>query len=346
MKKYSAILAATAPAAVVSASWWNGAPECAQSCLSAAWTDPTGTITSWWPQQTEYCGDAAKGSSIGGCITSACNKNKKDKTAWPSYSALSSSLCSRYASCTDAGSTGVQTLTYAGGPVTWAAPGGWEGKFREGKTQQDDSDNSDSGDGSDSSDSSDSGDSGDSGNGDNSGSANNAAAGQWGGPNGTAYSQYWSDWASAYSGSKTWSGGVVTVTGCAFDGSPWFVGPSCGWNGLGGFNGFVGWGSGWSWGPTETKTVTVTTTDKDGHETVETGLGTLAVAVSGTLTTSSLVGALAQATGGSTDGSGSGDDGNGSGSTANAAAPRGEGSIVTVLMGFGLGAVLAVAGML
>lgn len=303
--KYSAAFTALAPVAA-SAQWWNGAPECAQSCLSSAWSSPSGTTTSWWPQQSEYC-DEGKGSSVGSCINDACSKTS---TAYTSYSSLSSSLCSRYASCTDAGSTGVQTITYPGGPVTWAAPGGWSGRFFNG--------------------------------GGNHGPGNgpgNEQAGQWGGPsNGTDYSQYWSDWASAYSGSKTWSGGVVTVTGCSFDGSPWFVGPNCGWNGLGGFNGFVGWGSGWSWGPTQTQTVTVTTTDDGGAQTTETAVATVAVAVSGTLTTSSIVGALAQETGGSD-------------SKPNAAprlaGPGGaEGSIVTVFLGVGLGAVLALAGML
>ncbi|KAI0805173.1 hypothetical protein GGR55DRAFT_301194 [Xylaria sp. FL0064] len=293
------LVLAAAVQAVTAGQWWNGAPECAQSCLSSAWAGPSGTTTSWWPQQSEYC-DNDKGKTIGDCINSACSSTE---TAYTSYSSLSSSLCSRYASCTSAGSTGVQTLTYSGGPVTWAAPGGWGGRFfPSGRNPGD------------------------------------GAAGQWGGPNGTDYSQYWSDWASAYSGSTTWSGGVVTVTGCAFEGSPWFVGPNCGWNGLGGFNGFVGWGSGWSWGPTQTETVTVTTTDSNGQTTTETGVGTVAIAVSGTLTTSSVVGVLAEATGGS------------SGNNANAAhrmtGPGAEGSIVTVFLGLGLGTVLAVAGML
>ncbi|KAI1733863.1 hypothetical protein F4680DRAFT_378294 [Xylaria scruposa] len=292
--KSSTLVTVVAPA-LARAQWWDGAPECAQSCLSSAWAGPTDTTTSWWPQQSEYC-DAGKGSSIGNCISDACTATS---TAYTSYSSLSSSLCSRYASCTSAGSTGVQTLTYPGGPVTWAAPGGWGGRYYGGR----------------------------------------GPGNEWGGPNGSDYSQYWSDWASAYSGSKTWSGGVVTVTGCAFDGSPWFVGPNCGWNGLGGFNGFVGWGSGWSWGPTQTETVTVTTTDANGQQTTETGVGTVAVAISGTLTTSSLIGVLAEATGSSS-----------SGSTPNAAprlaGPGAEGSVVTVFMGLGLGAVLAVAGML
>ncbi|KAI1163939.1 hypothetical protein F5B18DRAFT_297316 [Nemania serpens] len=303
---YSTLLAAIAPA-VVSANWWSGAPECAQSCLSSAWTVTSGTVTSWWPQQSEYC-DAKKGKSVGSCISGACSKTAA-AAAFTSYSSLSSSLCSRYASCTSAGSTGVHTLTYAGGPVTWAAPGGWGGKYFSGGHVV---------------------------------PGSGGGAGQWGGPNGSDYSQYWSDWADAYSGSKTWSGGVVTVTGCAFDGSPWFVGPGCGWNGLGGFNGWVGWGQGWSWGPTETQSVTVTTTDSKGNEVVESGVGNVAVAISGTLTTSSLVGVLAQATGSNGEGD--------SGSTPNAAprlaGPGPEGSIVTILLGVGLGAVVAVASLL
>ncbi|KAI8627000.1 hypothetical protein F5Y19DRAFT_184862 [Xylariaceae sp. FL1651] len=301
--KPSVILATVAPT-IASAQWYNGAPECAQSCLSSAWVGPSGTTTSWWPQQSAYC-DEGKGSSVGSCISDACTSTS---SAFTSYSSLSASLCSRYASCTSAGSTGVQTITYPGGPVTWAAPGGWSKAF---------------------------GGPGGPGNG-NHGGPGGSGVGQWGGSNGTDYSHYWSDWASAYSGSKTWSGGVVTVTGCAFDGSPWFVGPNCGWNGQGGFNGFVGWGAGWSWGPTQTQTVTVTTTDSAGQQTTETAVGTVAVAVSGTLTTSSLVGVLAAETGGSSSG----------GSSHSAAGPGPEGSVVTIFLGLGLGAVLAIAGML
>lgn len=208
----------------------------------------------------------------------------------------------------------MQTYTYSGGPVTWAAPGGWKSnKFFPG---------------------------GNNGNYGNNNNNNNegygkGGVGPWGGPNGTEYSQYWSDWASAYSGSKTWSGGAVTVTGCPFEGSPWFVGPNCGWNGLGGFNGWVGWGKGWSWGPTQTQTVTVTTTDSEGHSTTQTGLGTVAVAMSGTLTTSSIIGAVQARETGS------------SGQHNAAAALRygggvaAEGAIVTQLLGLGLGTVLA-----
>ncbi|KAI1433542.1 hypothetical protein GGR50DRAFT_494189 [Xylaria sp. CBS 124048] len=307
--KASILITSIAPT-VVLGQWWNGAPECAQTCLSSAWASPSGTTSSWWPQQSDYC-DESKGNSIGDCINNACTDTK---TAYTSYSSLSSSLCSRYASCTSAGSTGVQTVTYPSGPVTWGAPGGWSGKYFGGYGP---------------------------GNGGGNNNNNNNNNGPWGGNNGSGYnSQYWSDWASAYSGSKTWSGGVVTVTGCPFEGSPWFVGPNCGWNGLGGFNGFVGWGSGWSWGPTQTQTVTVTTTDANGQQTTETGLGTVAVAVSGSLTTSSLVGVLAAVTSSSTP------------TAAANAAPRmagpggPEGSIVTIFLGVGLGAVLVFASML
>ncbi|CAJ2503445.1 Uu.00g108390.m01.CDS01 [Anthostomella pinea] len=286
-----------------------------QSCLSSAWgSNPSGTITasSWWPAQSDYCGDADAGNSVGSCIEGACAKTT---TACSSYTSLSSSLCSRYASCTKAGSTGVQTVTYAGGPVTWGAPGGWgNGKgYSGGGNWGHGSENG------------------------NHGIGGPPAGGNWGGANGSDAGSYWSEWASAYSGSKTWTGGVVTVTGCAFAGSPWFVGPDCGWNGQGGFNGWVGWGSGWSWGPTATQTVTYTTTNDHGAKITGTGMATVALAVSGDTTTSTTLGTMAASTGGSDE---------------SAAAPRmmgapgAEGSVVTVLMGVALGAVVAVAGML
>ncbi|KAI1098631.1 hypothetical protein F4804DRAFT_119040 [Jackrogersella minutella] len=292
--KASTLAAALAPA-VASAQWWKGAPGCAQSCLSTAWSSPTATVTSGWPAQSSYC-DADAGSSIGSCISSACSESSSS-TAYESYTSLSSSLCSAYSDCTAAGSTGVRTVTYSAGPVTWAAPGGWGSKAFGG-----------------------------------------APLGIPGGANDNsssdAYRQYWSDWASAFSGSATWTGGVATVTGCAFAGSPWFVGPGCGWNGLGGFDGWVGWGSGWSWGPTTTETVTFTTTDTAGATSTGTGLAAVALAVSGTLTTSTTIG-TPTATSGAENGA------------SKVLRPKGaEDSIVTSLMGFALGVVLLVAGML
>ncbi|KAI0010453.1 hypothetical protein F4779DRAFT_307205 [Xylariaceae sp. FL0662B] len=305
--KARTLAAALAPSSLASAQWWHGAPECAQSCLSSAYAAATSTAnSSWWPAQSDYC-DGNSGSGVASCISSGCSATL---TAYTSYSALSESLCSRYASCTSAGSTGVQTITYAGGPVTWAAPGGWGSKGE----QQQHGGPPESGFGN--------------------GGEPPQGGPQWGGPNDSAaVSRYWSEWASA----STWSGGVATVTGCAFDGSPWFVGPHCGWNSAGGFNGWVGWGSGWSWGPTTTETVTYTTTDTAGVTTTGTGLATVAMAISGSLTTSTTVGALATGAGGAKD--------------ENAAARAGfgghaEGDIVPGLLGIGLGAVVVVAGML
>ncbi|KAI1258984.1 hypothetical protein F5Y18DRAFT_443866 [Xylariaceae sp. FL1019] len=296
MKSFAAF-AAVAPS-LASAQWYYGAPECAQSCLSEAYSTPSGSVTSWWPQQSEYC-DSDKGKSVNDCINDGCSGTS---TVTASYSSLSSSLCSKYESCTNAGSTGVQTITYPGGPVTWAAPGGW-GSFFGGNGPG--------------------------------GYSGPGHAGQWGGSNDTAYSAYWSDWASAYSGSATWTGGVATVTGCAFDGSPWFVGPSCGWNGYGGFNGWVGWGQGWSWGPTSTQVVTVTSLNSAGSQVTQTGSATVAVAVSGTLTTSSIIGKLAVETGSSA-----------AAALPRVAGPGAEGSAVTVFLGVALGIVVAVAGLL
>ncbi|KAI6089082.1 hypothetical protein F4821DRAFT_65392 [Hypoxylon rubiginosum] len=309
--KASTVAAVLAPSAA-SAQWWKGAPSCAQSCLSTAWSSPTGTVTSGWPAQSEYC-DANAGNSVGACISTAC-ESASSSTAWSSYSQLSSSLCSQYAACTSAGSTGVRTVTYSGGPVTWAAPGGWGGgdsssakAFAGGPHNG------------------------------NSGWASSAAA------NFSAaasdYRQYWSEWASAFQSSRTWTGGVATVTGCAFDGSPWFVGPGCGWNGLGGFDGWVGWGSGWSWGPTSTVTVTYTTTDTAGSTTTGTGLAAVALAVSGTLTTSTTLGAPSATE--------SAESGAAPAAAAMMVGGRGaEGSIVTGMMGLALGAIVVIAGML
>ncbi|KAI1854283.1 hypothetical protein JX265_000691 [Neoarthrinium moseri] len=293
--KTSSIAAVLAPSAA-SAQWWGGAPECAQSCLSSAyWGSASATTSAYWPAQSEYCA-SDKGDQVSSCVNAGCASTS---TAWASYSSLSSSLCSQWESCTSAGSTGVQTITYPSGSVTWGAPGGWPtGKGGPGNW------------------------------GGPSGPGGPGGAGGWAGVEGN---QVWSEWAAAYSGSKTWSGGVVTVTGCVGNGSPWYAGPNGGWNDHGGFNGWVGWGAGWSQGPTVTTTVTYTTTDAQGSESVYTGLATVAAAVSGDITTTQTLGSQ---TAGPT-------------ATHNAApGGRAEGSAVTGMMGVALGAVVAVAGML
>ncbi|KAK6856801.1 hypothetical protein PG995_006988 [Apiospora arundinis] len=311
--KTSTVVAALAPA-VVSADWWGGAPECAQSCLSSAYASATASASSssnngapYWPAQSDYC-NSDKGNKISSCMADGC---KATPTAVSSYAKLSSSLCSQWASCTAAGSTGVHTVTLPGGPVTWGAPGGWGPN-----------------------------------NGPNGGSknfgGNGGGMGNWGGNGqngGFGNNQQWSEWASAYSGSKTWTGGVVTVTGCMNDGSPWFSGPGCGWNQHGGFNGWVGWGNGWKWGATTTSTVTVTTTDAANNNAVSTftGLATVAAAISGDLTTSTTIG-IATSTGSA--------NGNGAARVGGSPVGGSEGSMITGMMGIGLGAVIVIAGML
>lgn len=299
--KTSAVAIALAPAAA-SAQWWGGAPECAQTCLSSAWSSVSATAAAtggngWWPKQSDYCADD-KRSNVQDCLAKDCSATP---TAVSSYSSLASSLCSAWSSCTAAGSTGVQTITYPGGPVTWGAPGGWSGMG---------------------------------------GNVNGPRGGNFGGPGGaggwggdSSDSKVWSEWADAYSGSKTWTGGVVTVTGCVGNGSPWFAGPGGGWNNMGGFNGWVGWGKGWHWGSTVTETVTYTTTLSDGKVSEFTGLATVAAAVSGDLTTSTTLGA-ATSTHTSSDNAGARIGGSS------------EGGIVTGMMGIALGAVVLVAGML
>ncbi|KAK9776320.1 hypothetical protein SCAR479_06932 [Seiridium cardinale] len=289
----SAIATALAPT-VASAQWWAGAPNCAQSCLSSAFpgsNSTTSTTSVDWPSQTDYC-DSDRGSDIGSCLSSSCSATS---TAWSSYSSLSSSLCSQWSSCTSAGSTGVQTITCPSGSVTWGAPGGWPTR-----------------------------------------GSNEGRSDRGGGPGGWGWSgsgdgdySVWSQWASAYSGSQTWTGGVITVTGCAGDGSPWYAGPGGGWNNRGGFNGWVGWGDGWSRGPTSTATVTYTTTASGGSTSVVIGLATVAAAVSGEITSMETLGTAAAT------------------ATPNSAPRRvggtgNECNIVTTMMGLGLGGILGI----
>ncbi|KAK6839752.1 hypothetical protein PG987_005618 [Apiospora arundinis] len=293
--KTSTVVAALAPA-VVSADWWGGAPECAQSCLSSAYASATASASSssnngapYWPAQSDYC-----------------NSDKGNKIS-------SSELLALLAMGL------VHGRRLHGRPHRHPArrsrdlgrPGGWGPN-----------------------------------NGPNGGSknfgGNGGGMGNWGGNGqngGFGNNQQWSEWASAYSGSKTWTGGVVTVTGCMNDGSPWFSGPGCGWNQHGGFNGWVGWGNGWKWGATTTSTVTVTTTDAANNNAVSTftGLATVAAAISGDLTTSTTIG-IATSTGSA--------NGNGAARVGGSPVGGSEGSMITGMMGIGLGAVIVIAGML
>ncbi|KAJ4371941.1 hypothetical protein N0V85_009083, partial [Neurospora sp. IMI 360204] len=102
--------------------------------------------------------------------------------------------------------------------------------------------------------------------------------GQGGGPSGQWGPHH------GWAGTATWTGGVYTVTGCEWDGSPWAGGP-WGWghgpNGGGDYgNGqphgpWGVWGAGWTMTSTGTKTVTaVQTISKDA-----TGAGSLTTVV-------------------------------------------------------------------
>ncbi|KAK4459080.1 hypothetical protein QBC42DRAFT_275127 [Cladorrhinum samala] len=216
--------------ALVTAQWWGGAPECAQPCFSSLWS--SATSDSAWPAPTNYCG-ATQAASVSSCINSACSATP---TAITSYGSLSSSLCSQWASCTSAGSTGVYTVSVPAFTGAWGGPG------------------------------------------------HGAGNGHWkGGDDGD-------DW------TKTWTGGVYTVTGCEWNGNPWAGGPG-GW-GHGGADGspWAPWGKGWKWS-TATQTVTQVITT-DGAVTTSVGLATVGLAVSGDVTTTSiLTGERAQATG-------------------------------------------------
>ncbi|CCC09354.1 hypothetical protein SMACR_05231 [Sordaria macrospora] len=213
--------------------WWGaGAPECAQPCLSSAWS---ATSTTAWPAPTDWC-DSSKNSDIksridaaSSCLVSACSATP---TAHSSYSSLSSSLCAQYSSCSSAGSTGVYTVSLPAFTGAWdgghggGPGGGWGGHGGQGWTQ--------------------------------------TGTGKWG-PH------------AGWAGTATWTGGVYTVTGCEWDGSPWAGGPWGFGHGGGpghGSNGDYGngqpngpwgaWGSGWTLTSTGTKTITaVQTITKD-----------------------------------------------------------------------------------
>ena len=294
---------------------------------AAATALATPTAPPVWPAQSAYCDDPDTGGSARSCIESACSVTP---SVWTSYSSLSSSLCSHWASCTSAATqTGsaapgaVTTITFSAGPITWGAPGasGWgppPGGYGWG---------------------------GGHGKHDGPGGHHGPPGGPpgwwgsagpgWGGFDSDAYSRYASEWASAWSASGTWSGATVTVTAgpgaeaaCGlFDGSPWFVGPRCGWNGHGGFDGWVGWGDGWSWAATSTQTVELTTTGPDGNLTTRSGVATVARAVSENYTTTTTLGS--QATSSDTGGSGGSND-NGDADSAGPAGPL-------PLFGFGFG---------
>lgn len=110
---------------------------------------------------------------------------------------------------------------------------------------------------------------------------------------------------------------VVTVTGCAFAGSPWVGGAGgAGWNGWG------DWGAGWTW-TTRTATVTTTVTES-GNVIVSTGLVAVAEAVSGSVTsTTTLTGTNAATATPATSSSG----GNGDGDQMSGAAPGARGGL-------------------
>ncbi|RYP89713.1 hypothetical protein DL770_004154 [Monosporascus sp. CRB-9-2] len=419
------IAAAIAPLAL--AQWWTGAPECAQSCLSSVFSSATASPSSsgdegvssatttapppsFWPAQQAYCDDPDAAGAAGSCVRGACAATP---AVFTSYSSLSSSLCSRYASCTSAGrgmgtgGLGLVTVTHpAGAAVTWGAPPGWFGSAAPGWGGGGGGPPPSAGPGEGSKfsgpgprfagvrargggvpyhgghghgppggwheDNDGKGGYGD---------ADEMQDGDWDDEDEDEdYIEHISYWTSAHGVSGTpgpgtgtgpwtstgtppsagppwtWGGGAVaTVDACAlFDGSPWYAGPGCGWNARGGFDGWVGWGAGWSWGPTSTQiatvTMTVTTaaaaagtqTTSAQTQVVQTqaAVATVAIAVSGDYTTSTTVG-LARVTDDSNSGDG-GEDSAAVGTMRFEAGGYGAGEAVTRMLGVWLALFVAV----
>lgn len=147
--------------------------------------------------------------------------------------------------------------------------------------------------------------------------------GPWGGKGG---GDNWDD------ASKTWTGGAYTVTGCEWDGSPWAGGP-WGYGGSGqGDSPWAPWGKDWKWS-TATQTITQVLTVTNGGVTALTtsiGPATVALAVSGDTTQTSIIAAGAAA---SPTGSG-------------AASGPGSDSLALKVVGSLLGGFVVVAGLL
>ncbi|KAK3310286.1 uncharacterized protein B0T15DRAFT_546814 [Chaetomium strumarium] len=142
-------------------------------------------------------------------------------------------------------------------------------------------------------------------------------------------------------GTRTWSGGVYTVTGCEWNGNPWAGGPG-GW-GAGGVAGspWGPWGSGWKWSTlTQTITQVVTVTNPAGV-TVSTSVGLAAVAqaVSGDLTSTSVIGAVDATSTGAGGGSSGAAGGGGAGTGSS-------GTLGIKVMGAVLGGVVVIAALL
>ena len=140
-------------------------------------------------------------------------------------------------------------------------------------------------------------------------------------------------------GTHTWTGGVYTVTGCEWDGSPWAGGPG-GWGGGGGPHGggpgygpWGQWGNAWSWTTRTLPTVTATVTVGSGVASVITAPATVAVAVSGDVSSTTTLGVFGAAV---TNPAG-GNDAAGSGLREDAAVK---------VVGVALGAVAVVVAML
>lgn len=265
--KTTTVAAVLASAAGANAQWFGQAPECAVS-LTLSLHVPCNPSTITNPPLQQSCLKSQWSTATGGwpapteycgagqvapaatCISSACAATP---TAITSYSSLSSSLCEKIASCSKAGSTGVMTLTAPAFTGT-GFPGFAGGRGGPGG--------------------------GPFGGG---GGPGGAHGGPFGGAGGHG------PW-GADGITRTWTGGVYTVTGCPFAGSPWAGGPD-GWNGGLGGSPWGNWGAGWKWS-TATKTITqVLTITEAGSTRVTTsvGLATVAQAVNGEITQVSII---------------------------------------------------------
>ncbi|KAK4248856.1 hypothetical protein C7999DRAFT_39984 [Corynascus novoguineensis] len=336
--------------------WWEGAPECAHDCFNSWWSS-----ASAWPAPTSYC-SASQGASVSNCLRTACSATP---TAAVSYSSLSSSLCSRWSSCSSAGATGVYTVSAPAITGDWPGPGRWPRRPDDHRDDDDDHDHDhdhDDNDGNDDWDWDWDRDDRDDHDRDDRDDWDDIFDDNDHDDDDDDLDDFRSRWSQF---TRTWTGGTYTVTGCEWDGNVWAGGP--GGYGAGGVAGspWGPWGSGWSQTTvtqTITRVVTVAVSSGSGGAptsslSTSVGLGAVVLAVSGDVTSTSIVGAAVE-TGAGSGGEEGVDNSNGTGGSrgsggasatgdANSATTVGRDSALGVkVVGAFLGGVVAVAALL
>ncbi|EAQ89861.1 predicted protein [Chaetomium globosum CBS 148.51] len=230
---------------------------------------PGGPLLLAWPAPTSYC-SASQGASVSSCLQEACSATPTAVTSYRLAVVLPLlAVGLRVARPAPRACIPSSAPAFTG---NWNGPGNWGDRHRGHGDDNDDDD--------------------------------------WGWDHdwdndGTDDRDQWDQY------TRTWSGGSYTVTGCEWNGNVWAGGPGgCAPGGAGG-SPWGPWGRGWTWSTvTQTVTRVVTVTDTAGATALSTsvGLAAVALAASGDVTSTSVIGAVE--TGAAATGGASGGDGN------------------------------------